>query len=159
MITKTVAAVRVGVVQDQGGQSEPVWFIDFSHPDGTLHGYGFPQSTLMQRAAEYGIDPSNVDTLLDVVLHEPYMSLQHTDPSFLWNTDQATARTAHLERVAALKQRLTIADPQGLLQQIRDHYMTTFDPAEHGRRVQAVAAIRRGNHAPHFQLIRNRPAL
>lgn len=159
MIAKTVADVRVGVVQDQGGQSEPVWFIDFSHPDGTLHGYGFPQSTLMQRAAEYGIDPSNVDTLLDVVLHEPYMSLQHTDPSFLWNTDQATARTAHLGRVAQVHKQVAIVDPQNLLQLIKDHYTTTFDPDEHGRRVQAVAAIRRGDHAPHFQLVQNRPAL
>jgi hypothetical protein len=33
----------------------------------------FPKFTLEQRAAEYGFDPADVETLLDVVLHEQFV--------------------------------------------------------------------------------------
>lgn len=50
----------------------PCWAVDMLKPDGTLHRHVFPRYTLEQRAAEYGIDPTAVDDLLDIVLHEPY---------------------------------------------------------------------------------------
>jgi hypothetical protein len=50
----------------------PCWAVDMIKPDGTGHRHVFPQFTLGQRAAEYGIDPTEVDQLLDIVLHEPY---------------------------------------------------------------------------------------
>lgn len=50
----------------------PCWAVDMIKPDGTGHRHIFPQFTLEQRAAEYGIDPTAVDQLLDIVLHEPY---------------------------------------------------------------------------------------
>jgi hypothetical protein len=50
----------------------PCWAVDMIKPDGTGHRHVFPQFTLAQRAAEYGIDPADVDQLLDIVLHEPY---------------------------------------------------------------------------------------
>lgn len=60
----------------------------------------FPPETLEWRAAEYGIDPSDVDTLLDVVLAEPY----DTEPAPLWQApDRETARAALLDRVSARK--------------------------------------------------------
>lgn len=34
----------------------------------------FPQSVLAHRAAEYGLDPGDVTTLLDIVICEPYLS-------------------------------------------------------------------------------------
>lgn len=52
--------------------STPCWAVDMLKPDGTMHRHVFPKFTLLQRAAEYGIDPAAVDDLLDVVLHEPY---------------------------------------------------------------------------------------
>ena len=43
--------------------------------DGTGAGYNhvFPVSTLAWRAAEYGIDTTDTETLLDVILHEPHL--------------------------------------------------------------------------------------
>jgi hypothetical protein len=42
-------------------------------PDGSKHAYVFPKFTLEQRAAEYGFDPADIDTLLDVVMHEQFV--------------------------------------------------------------------------------------
>jgi hypothetical protein len=50
----------------------PCWHIVMLKPDGTLHDYIFPQATLENLAAEYGIDPAAVDDLLDIVLHQPF---------------------------------------------------------------------------------------
>lgn len=107
----------------------PCWAVDMIKPDGTGHRHVFPQFTLEQRAAEYDLDPTNVDLLLDVVLHEPYAP--HPDdplkgedpaaaagmlspalvsrgtarkgdlvPTTLYTApDAATARAAHLLRV------------------------------------------------------------
>ncbi|MFI1166572.1 hypothetical protein ACH4UM_23950 [Streptomyces sp. NPDC020801] len=49
------------------------WAILMTRPDGTGHAYVFPKFTLEQRAAEYGFDPTDIDTLLDVVLHEQFV--------------------------------------------------------------------------------------
>ncbi|MFF4552702.1 hypothetical protein [Streptomyces sp. NPDC001422] len=50
----------------------PCWAVDMIKPDGTGHRHVFPKVTLEYRAAEYDIDPTAVDQLLDIVLHEPY---------------------------------------------------------------------------------------
>lgn len=108
------------------GAPEPVWMVDTSIDGGPIptHSFGFPHSILTWRVAEYGIDPSDFDTLLDVVLHEPHMTHTHLDPTFLYNTDQDTARAAHLERVRRSKQGVVHHDPDGLL----DHIRRAYDP-------------------------------
>jgi hypothetical protein len=50
----------------------PCWHIVMLKPDGTLHDYVFPQATLENLAAEYGIDPAAVEDLLDIALHQPF---------------------------------------------------------------------------------------
>lgn len=74
----------------------------------------FPADTLEWRAAEYGIDPADLDTLLDIVLHEPYMEepdqpdlLLHDAPSI------EEARTYHLARVKRVKARSKRPQPAG----------------------------------------------
>lgn len=111
----------------------PCWAVDMIKPDGTGHRHVFPQFTLLQRAAEYGIDPAAVDQLLDVVLHEPYAPhpddpLKGEDPAaaagmlspalvsrgttrkgdltpttLYTAADAATARAAHLLRIEHCK--------------------------------------------------------
>lgn len=120
----------------------PCWAVDMLKPDGTLHRHVFPQFTLEQRAAEYGIDPTAVDDLLDIVLHEPYAP--HPDdpdsedpagaagmlspalvsrgaarkgdpiPTTLYTAkDAAEARAAHRLRIAYAKQhRVQIVPPK-----------------------------------------------
>lgn len=64
----------------------------------------FPDDTMEWRAAEYGIDPTDLETLLDVVLWEPHLPepdrpelLLHDAPSV------EAARTYHLSRIADRK--------------------------------------------------------
>lgn len=65
----------------------------------------FPTDTLEWRAAEYGIDPSDVDTLMDIILAEPYLTDQHwATGSQLHDADTIDqARADHIARCAAVK--------------------------------------------------------
>jgi hypothetical protein len=65
----------------------------------------FPTDTLEWRAAEYGIDPSDVDTLMDIVLVEPYLTDDHWQAgSRLHDADTIEqARADHLARCAQAK--------------------------------------------------------
>ncbi|MGW4694864.1 hypothetical protein ACWEO1_21100 [Kitasatospora cineracea] len=104
------------------------WEIRQERPDGQHHLTIFPTSSLEWRAAEYDIDhrtPDGLDQILDMLLHEPFLpdplsapastaakGLAATDPApvTLHNApDRATARAAHLERIARTKQtRVTV---------------------------------------------------
>lgn len=67
--------------------------------------YRFPVDTMEWRAAEYGIDPADTATLLDIVMVEPLMSEEdYQDGVKLHDTDDiAQARADHLARVARKK--------------------------------------------------------
>lgn len=53
--------------------AEPMWGVAQVLPNGESNLHIFPHSTLEWRSAEYGIDPEDIDTLLDVILHEPFI--------------------------------------------------------------------------------------
>ncbi|TMR91455.1 hypothetical protein [Nonomuraea basaltis] len=53
--------------------AEPIWGIACVRPDGVPHMMIVPHSTWEWRCAEYGVDPDDMDTLLDIVLHEPWI--------------------------------------------------------------------------------------
>ncbi|MEV4806749.1 hypothetical protein AB0K18_42715 [Nonomuraea sp. NPDC049421] len=57
--------------------AEPIWGISRVRPDGVAHMHLIPHSTFEWRAAEYGIDPDDIDTMLDIVLHEPWIPNPH----------------------------------------------------------------------------------
>lgn len=60
----------------------------------------FAPETLEWRAGEYGIDPTDVDTLVDIVLYENHMEV----PRPLWNApDRATARAQLLSGLQSTK--------------------------------------------------------
>lgn len=71
----------------------------------------FPVDTLEWRAAEYGIDPSDTSTLLDMVLAEGLMADDdYATGSLLQDApDIATARKDHLARCARVKLRHRVA--------------------------------------------------
>jgi hypothetical protein len=67
-------------------------------------GHIFPADTLEWRAAEYGIDPADRATLLEVVLYEPYLPDVASEDHPLFASDTvAGARAAHLARIASVK--------------------------------------------------------
>ncbi|MER5715709.1 hypothetical protein [Streptomyces sp. NPDC002132] len=83
-----------------------------------------PTTILEQYAAAYGIDPTDVDTLLEIVLHEPHMPMvddpQH-GPRYadrgpdLWSADNTDdARAAHLARVKATPVRIDVRGAKAL---------------------------------------------
>lgn len=121
----------------------PCWHVDMIKPDGTGHRHVFPKVTLENLAAEYGIDPTAVDDLLDIALHQPYAP--HPDdpdsedpagaagmlspalvsrgkarrgdliPTTLYTArDTAAARGAHLLRIEYAKvHRVRVVPPRG----------------------------------------------
>jgi hypothetical protein len=67
--------------------------------------HAFPYDTLEWRAAEYDIDPSDVDTLMDIVLAEPYLTVEDWQTgSRLHDADTIEqARVDHIARCARVK--------------------------------------------------------
>ncbi|MEQ4718365.1 hypothetical protein [Nonomuraea sp. B19D2] len=114
---------------EQAGQlathygAEPMWGISRVRPDGGAHLHIIPHSTWEWRCAEYGIDPDDMTTLLDIVLHEPWIpdpddalaSVQPGAAAVLQETHglptcwtpgvpDADRLAAHLERIRLVKQ-------------------------------------------------------
>ncbi|WP_143264372.1 hypothetical protein [Amycolatopsis kentuckyensis] len=91
--------------------SQQMWAVDGTRTadDGTVMRFRhlFPLDTLEWRAAEYGIDPADTATLLDIVLAEPYLSEEDwaTGHQLHDAPDIDTARADHLARCARAKLR------------------------------------------------------
>lgn len=72
----------------------------------------FPKDTLEWRAAEYGLDPSDVDGLLDVVLHEQLFdhdTATEAERALRSARSTADARASHTALIAAVKAQHRIA--------------------------------------------------
>lgn len=118
-----------------------VWSVQYL---GQATEHRFPHDTLRWRAAEYGIDPLDSETLLRVVLHEPFIDTRAENPEFLYNIDQGTARAAHLRKIDQVRAAGGgVDDPDGHGRTIHDHHARTFDPADHAAKTAAVANNRR----------------
>lgn len=87
-----------------------VWEMHELREDGTKGLVVLPKTTLDWRAAEYGIDPTDVDTLLDIILHERYVPTQQDElrdpalkakalPWLLEAENTAEARKHHMARI------------------------------------------------------------
>jgi hypothetical protein len=91
-------------------RDQPVWIVTGSITDDTgktlpyLH--QFPCDTLEWRAAEYAIDPTDVDTLLDIVMAEPFLTPgDWASGKHIYNhpdADLATVRADHIARCGAV---------------------------------------------------------
>lgn len=93
-------------VQDRGHYWQVIY--DLTMDDGTTteHGHSIPKDTLEWRAAEYDLDPENdLDTILDIVLAEPYIADEdRAEGEALHDApDIATARAKHVSRCAKAK--------------------------------------------------------
>lgn len=96
-----VKEIRLNAVEREGD-----WIhADLTRPDGLRHRLSFPADTLEWRAAEYGIDPTDLDTLLDMVLSEPFLDPDPEDAalSLFGAPDISRARVHHLKKVAQVR--------------------------------------------------------
>ena len=64
--------LTVDWVGERLSRGAPHWIVHHVDQDGAGGGYVFPKDTLEWRAAEYGL--TDVDEILDVVLHEPWLA-------------------------------------------------------------------------------------
>jgi hypothetical protein len=103
------------------------WCIGEKEDDGRLWVHAVAASSLHYRAAEYGVDPQDSSTLLDIVMYERFAPVGHDDPTFVYNTDEETARLHHLSRISTAKTANARTDPNGLLSQIREHHRSNPD--------------------------------
>jgi hypothetical protein len=81
----------------------------------------FPKDALEWRAAEYEIDPGDVDTLLGIILYEPFLDgHSHEHPKHLFNAASVKeAREYHTDRIAQARKAHPLEDPDGHLEKIR----------------------------------------
>ncbi|MGW2160421.1 hypothetical protein [Nonomuraea sp. NPDC001699] len=104
--------------------AEPIWCVyRFQPPAGMEIHHAIPHALLEWRCALYGLDPDDVPTLLDIVLHEPYIPggndvFTRTDPGAVkvleatrglptcWTPGipEHERRAAYLERIRLVKE-------------------------------------------------------
>lgn len=83
--------------------------------EGRLIHLAFPADTLEWRSAEYQIEPTETDLLLDIVLYELHLNTDPAalEPSVLWTADTVEeARERHVAAIMEAKQRLRPAGPR-----------------------------------------------
>lgn len=79
------------------------------HPDGTLENgvFIFPDDTLEWRAAEYDLDPGDLDLLMEIVIAECYVTpdSDHDMPALFTMATVADARAHHLAKCEEIRQK------------------------------------------------------
>lgn len=126
-----------------GPTQSDTWRLAMTRPDGLMHLTVFPVSTPTWRIAEYGFDPNDLDTILDIIIHEQFMDFGLPDdlPTLSTAKHQQEAREAHIERIRRLKVNHTEVVPHGdshrehPLQIIRNNHGIT------GQRIQECQAL------------------
>lgn len=123
-------AYTVDFAQLRASRGELYWLVHKIASDGAGHGHAFPPETLEWRAAEYGL--TDVDEILDIILHEPYMpdepdrddaalraglvtsTRPEAEPVTLFNAaSTADALAAHRLRIADVKETRAHVRPPG----------------------------------------------
>ncbi|MFI6317268.1 hypothetical protein ACIBG8_07105 [Nonomuraea sp. NPDC050556] len=113
--------------------ADPLWGVSRVDEQGNAKLHLFPHITFEWRCAEYGFDPDDIATILDVILHEPWIP-NADDPLALTDERAAkiladihglptcwtpgvsdeTRRQAHLTRIAAVKSHSARLEPETL---------------------------------------------
>ena len=143
MQNRTITRVHDASGLQRSPFNEPLWFVEHDIEGGVPWTYIFPHSLLGWRAAEYEFNPEDIDTLIEVVLHEFHMTIEthnHNHSTHVWKADPKTAREALLGRITEVKGRVTHHDPNNQLDVIRKAW-NPFHPALRVQR-DHVRAIR-----------------
>lgn len=148
------------IVFDDVERVGDIWQVALSIVDGNVTSrslYAFPVDTMEWRAAEYGIDPTDTATLLDIVMAEPHLTAEERDTGHQLHAapDIPTARADHVARCARAKLRLRMSTRGNgsPLARVRDESPMDHEvlavKADHVRQVRAsLRAVR----APAAQL-------
>ncbi|MFG3438317.1 hypothetical protein ACGF0J_13830 [Nonomuraea sp. NPDC047897] len=135
--------------------AEPMWGLWMTNPVGAVGVMVMPHSIFEWRSAAYGIDPDDIDTLLDVALHEMGIPSPSDIPTIpdpahaaildatrdlptCWTPGVSDEErlAAHLERIRLVKQHrfviqpAALADRQGALEFVGSPRAAPTDPLE-----------------------------
>lgn len=125
--------------------SSPLYWVTYQLDDGSQTCHVFPWDTLHWRSAEYGIDPTDSNLLLHIVLHEPHIDTSSDNPEFLYNVrDRNRSLSEHLRKIEEVRDKVGIADPKGHLDKIHQHHATTHNIAMHKERCALVDDLLHG---------------
>lgn len=146
-VTHTIFQV-LNTTAQLGGSIQPVWMISCYDSDtGQVHTIGFPHEHYVNLCAEYEHDPHDIDTLIQLSLHQTrHMNIQHTDDDFVYKATAAEARAGHLSKLAKSQQEHVYVDEMNLLDVIRQAH-NPKDPriAPRTAKVREVRARHRRN--------------
>lgn len=143
------------------GQGHWVVSREITHDDGHVEQgvHIFPHDILEWRVAEYDLDPNDLDTVLDLVLAEPYL----TEDDWLGEVhlydapDSSTARAAHVRRCRRIRalfahtgqRRVNGAD---LFKSIKEQSPMHPEVIRHKRRISERARAERQRTPPRAAL-------
>lgn len=100
------------------GPRPDLWEFHILKDDGNKGLHLMPKFALDLRAAEYGVDPTDVDTLMSMLLHEPHMPDEEPTanplPPLMKADSTTQARNEHLDRVKNCKVQIRIKGSKGL---------------------------------------------
>src|SRR5688572_28711890 len=91
--------VRYEITRDTGEKKIEA-LIDPSHQH-FIH--VFPEERILSLIAEYGLDPDNMEDVMDVLLAEPFLDPQDGEPTLFADEDPEIIREAHRRRAARAK--------------------------------------------------------
>ena len=133
------------------GIKSDTWRLEMDRPDGLKHLTVFPTGALVWRVAEYGFGPKDLDTILDILIHEQFMDFNDPDdlPTLLTATHQQEAREAHLERIKRIKANHTEVVPHGDLKRAHPLQIIRNNHGITDRRVQECMAVLIGGGGNH----------
>lgn len=115
--------------------------------DGVVGIHVLHQDTLMIRAAEYGLDINDAELLMEVVLREPYLGIQHTDSDFVYRCSESDAQSGLMDKISRNRTTTTISDPQGYLTKICSAHRARIDQQAFQTRKSMVAGFRKSGMA------------
>jgi hypothetical protein len=101
-MTDVYRVIDVEDRRDSHFHPSPHWQVLTENDEGFRFAHIFPDSIFIIRAGEYGIPEDDIETLLDVVLHEPYIP-DPTHPRHF--ADDPAAKAGHVVRAMLTKDR------------------------------------------------------
>jgi hypothetical protein len=102
--------LEIAEVQERLVGGTPCWLVIMNRENGLKMGHLMPQEIIDNRAAEYGLDPADIDSILEIILHEEHLpmvedpvtgTVKHEDDDQVVTSAESTtqAREAHLARL------------------------------------------------------------
>lgn len=91
--------VRYSVDRTEGESS----FDELIPPEHVVFIHAFPEERILSLAQEYGLDSEDMDTLMDVLLSEPFMNNNDTEPRLFSGASREAIKEGHLRRSARAK--------------------------------------------------------